>query len=176
MVVVNTTFFGLAGSSLRLVSPPPALLVGSWSLEQSKQRDQAVFILVQGALLSTLWVAVMVWAARLIGIYSGSWLGGFLGGTPPEMRRRVWQGMVTQVLYSYTSARGKNDRCLFAAREWQKYAVATSVSVLMQAGVAMGLAKTVSTRFPSWGPEFATLMVRTTLPASKPEANILCLI
>lgn len=30
----------------------------------------------------------------------------------------------------------------------------------MQAGVAMGLAKTVAVRFPEWGPEFATLMVR----------------
>lgn len=29
----------------------------------------------------------------------------------------------------------------------------------IQAGVAMGLAKTVATRFPDWGPEFATLMV-----------------
>ena len=29
----------------------------------------------------------------------------------------------------------------------------------LQAGVAMGLAKTVATRFPDWGPEFATLMV-----------------
>ena len=29
----------------------------------------------------------------------------------------------------------------------------------MQAGVAMGLAKTVAVRFPEWGPEFATLMV-----------------
>lgn len=30
----------------------------------------------------------------------------------------------------------------------------------MQAGVAMGLAKTVAVRFPEWGPDFATLMVR----------------
>ncbi len=29
----------------------------------------------------------------------------------------------------------------------------------MQAGVAMGLAKTVAVQFPEWGPEFATLMV-----------------
>lgn len=30
----------------------------------------------------------------------------------------------------------------------------------MQAGVAMGLAKTVAVRFPEWGPDFATLMVK----------------
>jgi hypothetical protein len=29
----------------------------------------------------------------------------------------------------------------------------------IQAGVAMGLAKTVAVRFPEWGPDFATLMV-----------------
>lgn len=28
-----------------------------------------------------------------------------------------------------------------------------------QAGVALGLAKTVAVRFPSWGPDFAALMV-----------------
>lgn len=31
----------------------------------------------------------------------------------------------------------------------------------IQAGVAMGLAKTVAVRFPEWGPDFATLMVST---------------
>ena len=37
----------------------------------------------------------------------------------------------------------------------------------MQAGVAMGLAKTVAVRFPEWGPDFATLMVRClVLPAA----------
>lgn len=37
----------------------------------------------------------------------------------------------------------------------------------MQAGVAMGLAKTVAVRFPEWGPEFATLMVKIlALPAA----------
>jgi len=94
MTVVNTTFFGLAGSSLRL-----------------------------GALLATTWIAFLVWGSRLLGICAGSWMGAWLGGTPPDTRRKIWQGMVTQ------------------------------------AGVAMGLAKTVATRFPTWGPEFATLMV-----------------
>ena len=36
----------------------------------------------------------------------------------------------------------------------------------VQAGVAMGLAKTVSSRFPTWGPEFATLMVRDGMAAT----------
>lgn len=29
-------------------------------------------------------------------VYCGSWLGAWLGGTPPEHRRRVWYGMITQ--------------------------------------------------------------------------------
>lgn len=41
----------------------------------------------------------------------------------------------------------------------------------MQAGVAMGLAKTVAVRFPEWGPEFATLMVRR-LMLTAPFCNL----
>ena len=37
-----------------------------------------------------------MWAARLAAVYCGSWLGAWLGGTPPEHRRRVWYGMITQ--------------------------------------------------------------------------------
>ena len=47
--------------------------------------------------MSTLWVAVLVWLARIGAIYGGSWMGAWFGGTPPEHRLRVWQGMVTQV-------------------------------------------------------------------------------
>ena len=51
----------------------------------------------QGALLATIWIAFLVWGSRLLGIYSGSWLGAWLGGTPAEARRKIWQGMITQV-------------------------------------------------------------------------------
>ena len=52
---------------------------------------------MQGALLSTVWVAAALFGVRILAIYSGSWLGAWLGGTPPEYRRKVWQGMLTQV-------------------------------------------------------------------------------
>ena len=44
----------------------------------------------------------------------------------------------------------------------------------MQAGVAMGLAKTVAVRFPEWGPEFATLMVRCLLLCCDPVHLTVC--
>lgn len=50
----------------------------------------------QGALARTLGAAALVWAVRIGAIYVGSWLGAWLGGTPPEHRRKVWYGMVTQ--------------------------------------------------------------------------------
>lgn len=52
-----------------------------------------------------------------------------------------------------------------------------SSAVGVQAGVAMGLAKTVATRFPEWGPEFATLMVGLPAFLSQPfivPLQILC--
>ena len=52
---------------------------------------------MQGRVISTLWVALLVWAARMAAIYGGSWMGAALGGTPTEFRLRVWQGMITQV-------------------------------------------------------------------------------
>ena len=52
---------------------------------------------MQGRVVSTLWVAVLVWLARIGAIYGGSWLGAWFGGTPSEHRLRVWQGMITQV-------------------------------------------------------------------------------
>ncbi len=44
-----------------------------------------------------MWAAVGVWAVRMVAIYCGAWLGAFFGGTPTEYRRKVWQGMITQV-------------------------------------------------------------------------------
>ncbi len=53
----------------------------------------------QGRVVATLWAAVIVWAVRLGAVYLGSWAGARAAGTPPEHRRKVWQGMVTQVLH-----------------------------------------------------------------------------
>eukprot|EP00884_Botryococcus_braunii_P017296 jgi/Botrbrau1/424/Bobra.110_2s0074.1 len=94
MPYVNTAFFGLAGASLHL-----------------------------NAFFAMMWVAALIWVARFLAIFFGSFAGEVVGGTPPELRGRVWQGMITQ------------------------------------AGVALGLARIASTRFPAWGPEFAALMM-----------------
>ena len=51
-------------------------------------------------MVATLWVALIVWLVRVAAIYGGSWLGSWLGGTPPEFRLRIWQGMITQVLHT----------------------------------------------------------------------------
>ncbi|EIE22773.1 hypothetical protein COCSUDRAFT_42394 [Coccomyxa subellipsoidea C-169] len=67
MPLVNMAFFSLAGASLLL-----------------------------GRVVATLWVAVAVYAVRLLAVYLGSRLGAWVGGTPTEHRRKVWQGMITQ--------------------------------------------------------------------------------
>ena len=54
-------------------------------------------ICMQDALMATIWVGVIVWVVRLAAVYCGSWIGAWLGGTPPDLRRKVWQGMITQV-------------------------------------------------------------------------------
>lgn len=51
-------------------------------------------------MVATLWVAVAVYAVRLLAVYLGSRLGAWVGGTPTEHRRKVWQGMITQVRLS----------------------------------------------------------------------------
>ena len=51
---------------------------------------------MQGRVVATLWVALILWLVRVAAIYGGSWLGSWLGGTPPEYRLRIWQGMITQ--------------------------------------------------------------------------------
>ena len=34
------------------------------------------------------------------------------------------------------------------------------LNLVVQAGVALGLAKTLAIRFPTWGPDFASILVR----------------
>lgn len=58
----------------------------------------------------------------------------------------------------HTKACGVNSVCIYKELVYRTRAVVFGDD--MQAGVAMGLAKTVAVRFPEWGPEFATLMVR----------------
>lgn len=94
MPAVNPVFFGIVGASVRLRS-----------------------------LVADLWAAAGLAGVRGCAVWAGSWLGGTLGRAEPDIRRRLWQGMVTQ------------------------------------AGIAMGLAKAVAARFPSWGQDFSTLMI-----------------
>ena len=51
----------------------------------------------QAPLLGTLWAAMIVWLVRLVAIFLGSWLGAYMGGSTVDHRRRIWQGMITQV-------------------------------------------------------------------------------
>ncbi|KAF8072617.1 hypothetical protein HT031_000277 [Scenedesmus sp. PABB004] len=93
MVVTNVAFFGLAGASLKLA-----------------------------AIADSVWVALVVFLARLAAIACGSWLGCRVGGVKSEAAARVfWMSMITQ------------------------------------AGVAMGLARIAGTAFPGWGPAFQTV-------------------
>lgn len=54
-------------------------------------------MLLQRPLLATLWAAAILFAVRVVAVFMGSWMGAFVGGTPPELRRKIWQGMITQV-------------------------------------------------------------------------------
>lgn len=75
-------------------------------------------------LLSTLGVAAALFAVRLVAIYIGAFAGTTVTSEPPQFRRLIGLGLVTQ------------------------------------AGIALGLAREVSTQFPSTlGSEFATLIV-----------------
>ena len=51
-------------------------------------------------MVATLWAAVIVWAVRIGAVYLGSWAGAHAAGAPPEHARKVWQGMITQVLFN----------------------------------------------------------------------------
>ena len=55
------------------------------------------FCQLQAPLLGTLWAAIIIWLVRLAAIFLGSWLGAYMGGSTVEHRRRIWQGMITQV-------------------------------------------------------------------------------
>ena len=92
---VNMTFFGLAGASLRLVRLP-------WPRPPVKAPKLYLKLLEveccgQAPLLGTLWAAMIVWLVRLVAIFLGSWLGAYMGGSTVDHRRRIWQGMITQV-------------------------------------------------------------------------------
>ena len=135
---------------------------------------------MQGRVVATLWVALILWLVRVAAIYGGSWLGSWLGGTPPEYRLRIWQGMITQVQHAdrHTNPLADllimhcppNRVCMLmspmscmslpAPQDQCTTRRLTRCVILWQAGVAMGLAKAVAVRFPDWGPDFVFLMVR----------------
>lgn len=76
MPAVNAVFFGLVGASLRLA-----------------------------AMRSAAWVALLLWLARLAGIWLGCVSGAAAaGGVDPEVRQRLWMGMVTQVGRGWATA------------------------------------------------------------------------
>lgn len=82
MPIVNAVFFGLVGASLRLT-----------------------------ALRSTAWAAVVLFAARLAGIVAGCSIGtAAAGDVDAPVRRRLWQGMVTQVRPAHIT-RGSRSSC-----------------------------------------------------------------
>lgn len=62
----------------------------------------------QGRVVATLWVAVGVYTVRLLAVYLGSWMGAWMGGTPTEHRRKVWQGMITQVWFVRRTTPGQH--------------------------------------------------------------------
>ncbi len=45
---------------------------------------------------ATVWAALIIYTVRLAGIWLGCWVGAEVGGTPPDVSRRLWMGMVTQ--------------------------------------------------------------------------------
>lgn len=49
-------------------------------------------------------------------------MGGWAGGVTPDVRRRLWAGMITQ------------------------------------AGIALGLSRTIAARFPEWGMDFSSMV------------------
>ena len=44
-----------------------------------------------------LWVAALLYLVRLAGVWAGCSLGAGAGGTPHDVAKRLWMGMVTQV-------------------------------------------------------------------------------
>ena len=85
--------------------------------------------------MATIWVAVIVWAARLAAIYSGSWIGAWLGGTPADLRRRIWQGMITQVRNNDGALR--QHELAFPSRRLSSSCLDYSVAVLQGPHVLM---------------------------------------
>jgi hypothetical protein len=53
---------------------------------------------VQAAIADSVWVALVVFFARLAAIISGSWLGCRFGGVKQELHQQCfWMSMITQV-------------------------------------------------------------------------------
>lgn len=48
------------------------------------------------AVRDSLWAALILYVVRLAGVWLGCWVGAEAGGTPPDVARRLWMGMVTQ--------------------------------------------------------------------------------
>jgi len=94
------------------------------------------------ALAATAPVAAVIHAVRLLSLVVATSADAF--GLPRDMRRVCWMSMV---------------RC--AASAACGPVCSYSCSQVTQAGVALGLARTVMTRFPVWGADFYALVVAT---------------
>jgi hypothetical protein len=57
-----------------------------------------LLLLLQAAIAESVWVALVVFVARLAAIMSGSWLGCRFGGVKQELHQQCfWMSMITQV-------------------------------------------------------------------------------
>ena len=56
-----------------------------------------VSVLLQRSLLAALWAAALLAGVRGGAVWVGSALGARLGRAEPDVGRRLWQGMITQV-------------------------------------------------------------------------------
>ena len=90
-------------------------------------------------------VACTIVGARLVALYHAARVGCDAIGAPESHKKVAWMGYVTQA-------------SLFFIFVW---AIRMTTCFLLQAGVALGLVRTASRRFPQWGDEFGALMVAT---------------
>lgn len=114
MLGTQVLFFGLAGANLRLVRLQCCDVVLGLSIHTNVPTQSQV---VGGAS-----VALVLYLVRLAAIVLGSYAGSVAGGVAPEVRKRVWAGMITQ------------------------------------AGIALGLSRTIAARFPDWGLDFSSFV------------------
>lgn len=86
LVPISTILFGLVGANLHL-----------------------------DKLLGNIHLAALLFVVRLVGVWIGSWLGGYFGAVPATLRERVPYGMVTQAGIAMGLTRIAVARCKICA-------------------------------------------------------------